>query len=122
LYLRNDSDNLLPCTVKVRDHRPFHWGPGVLDPAWRAKLAPYLKALKTLIDAGLTAAAILMQCHHQRVVPLMERALLMAEGADPNALAWSRQLAEPIAPIYATQRARRVVDTRKIMCNPDEVL
>jgi hypothetical protein len=93
-----------------------------LDPAWRARLAPYLKALKTLTDAGLTAAAILMQCHQRRVVPLMERALLMAEGADLNALARSRQLAEPIAPIYATQRARRAVDTRKIVCNPDEVL
>jgi hypothetical protein len=103
-HLRNDGDSLPPYIGKVMDHRPFPWGSGVSDPARRVKLAPYLRVLKTLTDAGLTAAAVLAQCHQRRVVPLMERALPiygMAEGANPDALVRSRLLAEPLAPIYA---------------------
>jgi hypothetical protein len=49
----------------------------------------------------------------------MERALpiyKMAEGTDPDALARSWLLAEPLAP------AKRAVDTRKVVCNLDAVL
>jgi dethiobiotin synthetase len=55
----------------------------------------------------------------------MERAFPiygMAEGADPDALPRSWLLAEPLAPVYAAQRARRAVDAKKIVCEPDEVL
>jgi hypothetical protein len=69
-YLHNDGNNLPPYTGKVIDHHPFHWGPGVSDPVLREKLGPYLKALKTLTDVGLTAVAVLTQCHQRRVVPL----------------------------------------------------
>jgi hypothetical protein len=124
-YLHNNDNNLPPYTGKVLDHHPFHWGPGVSDPVQRAKLAPYLKALKTLTDTGLTAATVLAQCHQRWVIPLMERALPiygMAEGAEPDALAWSPLLAEPLPPIYMAQRARRAVETKKMLCDPDEVL
>jgi hypothetical protein len=84
-----------------------------------------MKDLKALRDAGLTVAAVLAQCHRRRMIPLMERALRiyeMVEGVDPDALARSHLLAEPFASVYAAQRAKRVVDMKKIVCEPDEVL
>jgi hypothetical protein len=97
----------------------------VSDEVRRVKLAPYMKALKALKDVGLTSAAVLAQCHRRRVIPFMERALHiyeMAEGMDPDALACSRLLAESFASVYAAQRAKRVVDTKKMVCEPAEVL
>jgi hypothetical protein len=55
----------------------------------------------------------------------MERALPtyeMAEGVDPNALECSRLVVEPFALGYVTQKARRAMDTKKVLCYPDEVL
>jgi hypothetical protein len=46
----------------------------------------------------------------------------MAEGVDPDALAHSRLLAEPFVSVYAAQRAKHAVDTKKMVCEPDEVL
>jgi hypothetical protein len=106
------------------DSRLYNWAFGVSDEVRRAKLAPYMKALKALRDAGLTATAVLTQCHWRRVITFMERALRiyeMDEGADPNVLARSRLLAEPFATVYAAQRAKRVVDTKKMVCELDEV-
>jgi hypothetical protein len=84
-----------------------------------------MKVLKELRDAELTAVAFLAQCHRRRVIPLMERALRIydtAEGADPDALARSRLLDEPFASVYAAQRAKRAMDTKKMVCEPNEVL
>jgi hypothetical protein len=67
-------------------------------------IAPYMEALEALRNAGQTAAAVLAQCHRWRVISLMERALRiyeMAEGANPDALARSRLLAQPFALVYA---------------------
>jgi hypothetical protein len=124
-YLRNDGAGLPAYTGKVLDSRPYNWAFGVAVEVRRAKLAPYMKALKALMDAGLTATAVIAQCHGQRVIPLMERALRiyeMAEGADPDALAHSRLLAEHFVLVYAAQRAKRAVDTKRMVCEPDEVL
>jgi hypothetical protein len=124
-YLRNDGAGLPPYTGKVLDSRPYNWSFGVSDEVRRAKLAPYMKALKALRDAGLTAAAVLAQCHRHWVTPFMERApriYEMAEGADPDALARSRLLDEPFTSVYAAQRTKRAVDTKKTVCEPDEVL
>jgi hypothetical protein len=96
----------------------------VSDEVRRAKLAPYMKALKALRDAGLTAAVVLAQCHRWRVIPLMERALRiyeMAEAADPDVLERSRLLAEPFASVYVAQREKHSVHTKKMVCEPDEV-
>jgi hypothetical protein len=54
----------------------------------------------------------------ERALPIYE----MGEGADPDALARSRLLAEPFASVYTAQRAKRAVDTKKMVCEPDEVL
>jgi hypothetical protein len=111
-------------TGKVLDSRPYNWALGVSDEVRRAKLAPYMKALKALRDAGLTAAVVLAQCHRRRVIPLMERALRiyeMAEVADPDVLERSRLLAEPFASVYVAQREKHSVHTKKMVCEPDEV-
>jgi hypothetical protein len=124
-YLRNDGAGLPPYTGKVLDNLPYKWSFGVSDEVRRAKLTPYMKALKALRDAGQIAVAFLAQCHRRWVIPLMERALHiyeMGEGADPDALACSCLLAEPFTSVYAAQRAKRAVDTNKMVCEPDEVL
>jgi hypothetical protein len=49
-----------------------------------------LLALKNLADAGLGATSVLMNLHHRRIIPLMERRLCifeMSDAADPVALA-----------------------------------
>jgi hypothetical protein len=86
-YLRNDSAALPPYTGKVLDNRPFNWVLRVSDSMRQTKLEPYMEALKTLTKEGLTAAAVLAQCHRRRVIPLMGRALLiykMAEARTPT--------------------------------------
>jgi hypothetical protein len=54
----------------------------------------------------------------ERALPIYE----MAEGAEPDALARSRLVAEPLAPSYAATRAKRAVDTRKVVCDPEKVM
>jgi hypothetical protein len=120
-YLRKDGDSLPPYTGKVLDHRPFDSGPWVSDPVRREKFMPYMRALKTLTEVGLTEAVVLAQCNHGRVVPLMERVLPiyeMAEGTDLDALVRSQLRAEPLAPSYA----KRAVDTRKVVCDFNKLL
>jgi hypothetical protein len=46
--------------------------------------------LKSIADAGLSAASVLPNLHHRRIIPLMARRLRifeMDEAADPVALA-----------------------------------
>jgi hypothetical protein len=120
-----NSAGLLPYTGKVLTDCPVSWAFGVSDFVWRKKVDHYLDALWTLTLAGLNAAAVGTQFHQRRVIPLMERTLPifeMLEGADPKVLEHSWLVAEPFPPAYAAQRARRAVDTKKVMCNPDEVL
>jgi hypothetical protein len=47
------------------------------------RLASALKALKALADIGLTAASVLANLHHRRIVPLMERRLRIFEISFP---------------------------------------
>jgi hypothetical protein len=58
-----------------------------------------LQASKALADVGLGAVSVLMNLHHWRIIPLMERRLRifeMHEEADPVALAQSRLLPDPL--------------------------
>jgi hypothetical protein len=82
-----------------------------------------LKALKALADAGLTAASVLANLHHRRIIPLTERRLRifeMHEEADPVALAESRLLPDLLPQEYAATRARRAVNL-KVIRNDDVV-
>jgi hypothetical protein len=83
-----------------------------------------LKALKALADAGLTAASVLANLHHQQIIPLMERRLRifeMEETADPVVLAQSRLLHDLLQQEYAAMRARRTVNL-KVIRNDDVAL
>jgi hypothetical protein len=54
-----------------------------------------LQVLKALADAGLGTTSLLVNLHHWRIIPLMERRLCIFEmhkEADPVALAQSRLL------------------------------
>jgi hypothetical protein len=68
-------------------------------------------------DAGRTAASVLANLHHRRIVPLMERRLRifeMHEEADLVALAQSRLLPDLLLQEYAATRARRAVNLKVI--------
>jgi hypothetical protein len=76
-----------------------------------------LQALKALADAGLTAASVLANLHHRRIIPLMERWLRifeMHEEADPVALAESRLLPDLFPQEYAAMKARCTVNLKVI--------
>jgi hypothetical protein len=73
--------------------------------------------LKALVDAGLTAASVLANLHHRRIIPLMERRLRifeMEEMADPVALAQSWLLPDLLPREYAATRVRRAVNLKVI--------
>jgi hypothetical protein len=114
-YLRNDEPGLLPWTGKVVKEKADSWWHGLSPSSRQVRLASALKALKALADGGLTAASVLTNLHHQRIVPLMERWLRifeMHEEADPVALAQSRLLPDLLLQEYAATRARRTVNLR----------
>jgi hypothetical protein len=76
-----------------------------------------LQALKALADAGLGAASVLVNLHHRRIIPLMERRLRifdMHEEADPVALAQSRLLPDLLPQEYVATRARRAVNLKAV--------
>jgi hypothetical protein len=89
-YLRNDEPGLPPYTGKVLKEKADSWWHGVSPSSRQDRLESALLALKDLADAGLGAASVLANLHHQRIVPLMERRLHifeMSDATDPVALA-----------------------------------
>jgi hypothetical protein len=108
-YLRNDEPGLPPWTGK---EKADSWWHGLSPPSRQVRLASVLKALKALANNGLTAASVLANLHHRRIVPLMERALRIYEksdAADPTALARSQLLHDRFPQEYTTTRARRAI-------------
>jgi hypothetical protein len=95
-YLRNDEPGLPPWTGKVVKEKADSWWHDLSPSSRQVRLDSALKALKALADAGLTAASVLANLYHRRIVPLMERRLRtfeMKETADPVALAQLRLIA-----------------------------
>jgi hypothetical protein len=124
-YLCNDEPGLPPWTGKVVREKADSWWHGVSPSSRQDRLDSALKALKALADAGLTAASILANLHHWRVVPLMERWLRifeMEETADPVALALSRMLPDLLPQEYATTRARRAINLKVVRHNDGDLL
>jgi hypothetical protein len=72
-YLRNDEPGLPPWTGKVMREKADSWWHGLSPSSRQDWLDSALKALKALADARLTAASVLANLHHWRIVPLMER-------------------------------------------------
>jgi hypothetical protein len=123
-YLCNDEPGLPPWTGKVVREKADSWWHGVSPSSRQDRLDSALKALRALADAGLTAASVLVNLHHRRIVPLMERRLRifeMEETADPVALAQSRLLPDLFPREYAATRARCAVNL-KAMRTDDTVL
>ena len=74
-YLRNFGNKLPAFTNKVLRERPAKWDRGVSPPAHQVRLEVLTEALVHLARKGLTAAAIIMNFHWQRVIPLTEISL-----------------------------------------------
>ena len=74
-YLRNDDERLPPFTDKVLREKPNSSGWGVSPPKKQARLEVFIDALQHLVKKGLTAAAVIVNFHRQRVIPFMERRL-----------------------------------------------
>jgi hypothetical protein len=82
-----------------------------------------LKALKALVDAGLTAASVLAN-FHRRIVHLMERRLRifeMEETPDPVALAQSRLLPGLLRQEYAATRVRHAINLKAVKHGDDDL-
>jgi hypothetical protein len=83
-----------------------------------------LLTLKSLADTGLGAASVLVNLHHRRIVPLMERELRiyeMSEAANPVSLARSRWLHDRFPREYAATRARRAINLKAVRHNDDDL-
>jgi GTP cyclohydrolase II len=88
------------------------WHHGVSPPSRQQRLESLTNALRSLADAGLGAALVLANLHHQRIVPLLERELRIYEISDatnPTVLARSRLLHQRLSPEYAAMRARHAI-------------
>jgi hypothetical protein len=112
-----------PYTGKVLKEKADSWHHGVNPSSHQAWLDLLLTTLKNLADAGLGMASVLVNLHHWRIVPLMERRLCifeMDEEADPVALAQSRLLPDPFPQEYAATRARRAINLRAVKHSHDD--
>jgi hypothetical protein len=101
------------------------WHHGVSPSSHQARLDALLAALKNLADAGLGAASVLVNLHHLRVVPLMERELRiheMSEVANPTPLARSRFLPDRLPHEYAATRARCAISLKAVRHSNDDLL
>jgi hypothetical protein len=78
-YLRNDSAGLPSYSSKFLKDKADSWHHGVSPPSHRTRLDSLLAALKDLADGGLTAGCVLVNLHHRRIVPFMERPLRIFE-------------------------------------------
>jgi hypothetical protein len=83
-----------------------------------------LLTLKNLADAGLGAASVFANLHHQRIIPLMERRLRifeMGEAADPVALAQSWLAHDHFPQEYAATRARCAINLKAVKHSHDDL-
>jgi hypothetical protein len=75
-----------------------------VTPVRQRRLEPLTNAISQLANAELTVASVIANFHHQRIIPLMERELLifeMSDTANPVSLASLWLLEEPLAQGYA---------------------
>ena len=108
-YLHNFSSKLSALTNRVLRERPEKWDWGVLPPAHQARLKVLTDALEHLDRRGLTVAAIIVNFHRQRVIPLMERVLPIFKLTPGAQASGSRTSVELLPRDIAARRARSVV-------------
>ena len=80
-----------------------------MPPAQQAKLGVLTDALAHLAKKGLTAAAVIANFHRQRVIPLMERALLIFKLTPGSQAEGSRTAFTLLSRTTAARRARYAV-------------
>jgi hypothetical protein len=91
------------------------WHHDVSPSSHQARLDSLLNTLKGLADTGLGAASVLVNLHHRRIVPHMERELIiheMSDTANPMALAHSRLLHNFFPREYAATRVRHAISLK----------
>jgi hypothetical protein len=107
VYLRNNDGRLPSFSQRVVTTAGRNWRYGA--PRERQKnLQPLLEALQELRDGGLTAAGVVAAIHRRRVLPLMERRLLLSEMAPGVDLEGSQMSSVPLP---ADDLHRRVAGT-----------
>jgi hypothetical protein len=80
--------------------------------------------LKSLADTGLGAASVLVNLHHRRIYPLMERELSiieMGETANPVSLARSRLVHDRFPLEYTSTSARRAINLKAVRNSNDDL-
>jgi hypothetical protein len=100
------------------------WHHGVSPSSHQAWLDSLLAALKNLADIGLGVASVLVNLHHRRIVPLMERELCiheMSEVANPTSLAHPRFLPDRLPHEYAATRARCALSLKAVRHSNDDL-
>jgi hypothetical protein len=113
-----------PYTGKVLLEKGDSWHHGVSPASHQARLDSLLTALKNLADAGLGAALVLVNLHHWRIVPLMERELRvyeMSEGANLTSSACSRFFHERFPEEYVATRARHAINLKAVRHSNDDL-
>jgi hypothetical protein len=100
------------------------WHHGVSPSSHQEWLESLTNVVRSLADAGLGAASVLVNLHHWRIVPLMERELCifeMSNVANPTSLVRSRLLQELLLLEYAATRVRRVVSLKSVPHSEDDL-
>jgi hypothetical protein len=108
----------------VLKERSDAWHHSVSPPSRQQRLESLNDVLRSLADAGLGAALVLANLHHQRIVPLMERALRiyeMSDAANPTALARLRLLHDRFPREYTMTRARRAISLNSVPHDHDDL-
>jgi hypothetical protein len=124
VLLHNEGTGLPSYTGKVLKAKTDTWHHDLSPSLRQDRLESLLNGMRSLADAALAAALVHANLHHRRIVPLMERRLLiyeMTEDADPTALARSQLLRKRFPREYATMRARRVVNLRTMPTDNDDL-
>jgi hypothetical protein len=106
-----------PYTGKVLKEKADSWWHDLSPSSRQDWLESALLVLKSLADAGLGAASVLVNLHHWRIVPLVEREIRvyeMSEAANPTSLARSWFFSKRLPQEYTATRARRAISLKAV--------
>jgi hypothetical protein len=123
-YLCNDEPGLPSYTGKVLKEKVDSWWHDMSPSSRQDRLESALLTLENLADAGLGAALVLANLHHQQIISLMERQLRifeMGEAADPVVLAQSWLAHNPFPQEYAATRARCAINLKAVRHGNDDL-
>jgi hypothetical protein len=123
-YLCNNGAGLPPYTGKVLREKPDTWVHDVSPPSRQRRLESLTNTLRQLADSGLGVTSVIVNFHHRRIIPLMERELRIFEVRDadnPVSLARSWLLQERLPKGCAATRERRAINLKAVPHNDDDL-